>query len=192
MSIRRPLTILLLASMAAGSLAAQRVTLDLRASGATPLKNFASTDLGNGIGFGATVAFRLQPHLHVVAGWDWMHFGSDEATDIADSDFEETGYTLGLRFEHPFREASRLMYRLEAGGTYKHIDVENADGDLVADSKHGGGFEFGAGVLVPMKRWHLAPALRYRMLSREFEVGRAQIKGDLSYLALEIGFSRKF
>ena len=49
--------------------------------------------------------------------------------------FEETGYAFGLRFEQPFEGADPGPAMLiRAGGTYKHIEVEGADGELAADS----------------------------------------------------------
>lgn len=187
------LLIALAASAFATDLAAQRATVDLRGAVAAPTGELANADLGVGVGFGATVAWRLQPHLHLYGGWDWMQFSSDDAFAGAKPDFEETGYTLGLRFEHPLRASARTMYRLEAGATYKHIEVENEDGDLVADTDHGLGYEVGAGLLLPMgQTWKFAPTLRSRALSRDFKVGSTTTPADLRYVALELGISRRF
>lgn len=189
----RSTLILALLALPAGEAHAQRLTADLRTAVAAPTQNLADADLGTGFGFGATLAWRLQPHLHAYGGWDWMHFRADRSFAGAERDFEETGYTFGLRFEHPFRDVSRILYRLEAGGTYKHIEIEDDDGALIADSKHGLGFELGGGVLVPLgESWRFVPALRYRALSREFTTGGTTTKGDLRYTALEIGISRRF
>jgi hypothetical protein len=174
-------------------IAAQRITLDLRGAVAAPTSELGDADLGVGAGFGGTVAFRLQPHLHLFGGWDWMRFTAENSFAGPDRDFEETGYTLGLRFEHPLRPSSRTLYRIEAGGTYKHIEVEDSDGDLIEDTGHGLGYELGAGLLVPLgETWKLAPTLRYRALARDFTIGSTTTSGDLRYMALEIGFSRRF
>lgn len=171
----------------------QRTTIDLRVATAFPSADLADAVLDAGPGFGATIARRVQPHLHLYGGWDWQHFTADQSFAGSDLDFEETGYTFGLRFEHPWRDASRAFYRLEAGGTYKHIEVEDADGDLVVDSKHGLGYELGAGLLVPIGRgWRVAPTLRWRALSRDFEIGNVTTSGDLRYVGLELGLSRRF
>jgi len=175
------------------NLAAQRLTLDLRGVVATPTADLADADLSTGAGFGATIAYRIQPHLHLYGGWDWMRFAADESFAGPEPDFEETGYTFGLRFEHPFRESSRTMYRIEAGGTYKHFEFEDADGDITVDTGHGLGYEAGIGVLLPIgATWRLAPTLRYRALTRDFAVGPAVTEGKLQYVGLEIGFSRRF
>lgn len=171
----------------------QRVTIDLRLAAGFPSADLADAVLDPGFGFGTTIAWRAHEHMHLYAGWDWLHFTAEQSFAGSDLDFEETGYTVGLRFEHPWRDASRLRYRLEAGGTYKHIEVEDADGDLVVDSKHGLGYELGAGLLVPIGRgWRVSPTLRWRVLSREFEIGNVTTSGDLRYVGLELGLSRRF
>lgn len=191
--MRYPLLVALAAAAFTGDLAAQRITLDLRGAVAAPTSELGGTDLGTGAGFGGTVAWQLQPHLHLYGGWDWMRFAADNWFAGPEPDFEETGYTFGLRFEHPLRTTSRTLYRLEAGGTYKHIEVEDANGDVIEDTGHGLGYELGAGLLMPLgETWKLAPTLRYRALSRDFTVGATTTAGDLRYVALEIGFSRRF
>jgi hypothetical protein len=191
--MRYPLLIALAAAAFTSDLTAQRLTVDLRGAVAAPTSELGGTDLGIGAGFGGTVAWQLQPHLHLYGGWDWMRFAADNSFAGAEPDFEETGYTFGLRFEHPLRPTSRTLYRLEAGGTYKHIEVEDENGDIIADTDHGLGYELGAGLLMPLgETWKLAPTLRYRALSRDFTVGATTTSGDLRYVALEIGFSRRF
>ena len=173
--------------------AQQRVSADLRIAVATPTEKLSGADLDPGMGLGATIAVRLQPHLHVYGGWDWMRFRADHSFAGAKMDFEETGYTLGLRFEHPIRETSRFSYRVEAGATYKHIEVENEDGDIIADSDHGAGFEAGAGLLTPLAgSFKLTTMLRYRSLARDFTVANTTSSGSLRYGALEIGITRRF
>jgi Outer membrane protein beta-barrel domain len=175
------------------TLPAQRVSFDLRGAVATPTAKLAGTDLGTGFGMGATLAYAIQPHVFVYGGWDWMHFAAEQSFAGADMDFEETGYTFGLRFEHPFRAGSRMAYRLEGGGTYKHNELENTSGDLVQNTGHGLGYEAGAGMLVPLPRaWSIAPMLRYRSLTRDYTVSGASREGELRYVAFELGVTRRF
>jgi hypothetical protein len=146
-----------------------------------------------GFGFGATLAYRIQPHVHVYGGWDWMHFRADQSFAGTDMDFEETGYTLGLRFEHPFRAGAAFAYRIEGGGTYKHNELENTAGDLVANTGHGFGYEIGAGLMVPLRTaWSVAPALRYRSLTRDYTAAGSTREGNLRYIAFELGLTRQF
>jgi hypothetical protein len=176
------------------ALQAQRFGVDLRVAPAAPTQELAGADLSTGVGFGGTLAWRLQPHLAVYGGWDWLHFRADRSFAGTDLDFEETGYDLGLRFEHPFAGDEGLRYRIEGGATYKHVEVEDEEGELVSDSGHSFGFEGGAGVVVPFGTgaWRFAPMLRYRSLSPEFTVGGVTTDGKLSYAMLEIGVSWVF
>ena len=131
--------------------------------------------------------------VHLYGGWDYIAFAPDQSFAGVDHDFEETGYTYGLRFEHPFGAATGMLYRLEAGGTYKHVEIEDADGDIVADSEHSVGFEFGAGaVFNANSNWRFVPMLRYRSLSPDFTIGSVTTEGTLQYVGLELGLSRRF
>ncbi len=98
----------LLSSVAMGTRSyGQGLMFDARVGAALPTQALAGIDLEPGPILGATIAYKLQPHLHVYAGWDWAHFAADKRVAGADRDYEETGYTLGLRFEHPFRETTK-------------------------------------------------------------------------------------
>ena len=173
-------------------LAGQRLSVDMRGAAAVPTSKLAGTELQTGFGFGATLAYRVQPHLHLYAGWDWMHFAADQTFAGSNMDFEETGYAFGARFEHPLRVGSGLAFRVEGGGTYKHNELENGAGDLVTNTGHGFGYEAGVGLLVPMQRWGLASTLRYRSLTRDYDVSGTTRTGHLRYVALEVGVSRSF
>ena len=86
-------------------------------------------------------------------------------------DFEETGYTFGFQFIHPIEETS-LSYLIRVGGIFNHIEVENGSGEIISDSKHGLGWEIGAGIVIPIfNRLNLLPSVRYRSLSRDIEIG---------------------
>jgi len=190
--MKLPWYLALAAATLVSDLPAQQLTLDLRGAVAMPTSDFADSDLSTGAGLGATIAVKLQPHLHLYGGWDWLRFSADEAFAGPEPDFEETGYNFGLRYEHPLGQSSRTMIRVEAGGTYKHFEFEDADGDITVDSGHGLGYEAGVGLLLPLgESWRLAPTIRYRALSRDFTVGSITTNGDLKYVALEIGVSRR-
>lgn len=182
-----------LAGMFGTTAQAQRMTLDLRSAGASATEELAGTDLDVSFGIGGTVALRVQPHLHVYGGWDWLHFGSDHSFAGANRDFEETGYTFGLRFEQPFTPSGRLLYRVDAGGTWKHVEVENSAGDILYDSGHSLGYECGAGMVLAIgDTWRFVPMVRYRSLSPEFDMGNQVMRGDLRYVGLEAGLSYRF
>lgn len=166
----------------------QGLAFELRGGAAIPLEEVVNEELGTGFGFEGTIRYGFMPHLAAYAGWDWMRFSPDASFAGADMDFEETGYAFGLRFEHPFSEGAPLAGWLRAGATYDHLEIENADGDIVGDSGHGFGYEAGAGIGVELGRLHVTPGVRYRALSRDIEVGAVTTAVDLRYLAVELGF----
>ena len=165
---------------------------ELAGGAAFTTQDLGSASLGTGFGLEGTVGYRVQPHLWAYAGWDWHRFTSEESA-AADGDFDETGYAFGLQFEHPLRGSEAVALRLRAGGTYNHIEVENAAGDPVADSDHGLGWEAGAGLAFRLNdRWQVTPGARFRSLSRDLALGGPETSVDLRYIAVEVGFSRRF
>jgi hypothetical protein len=170
---------------------AQRVSADFRFALAAPSEQVAGTDLETGLGVGAVISLRLMPRLHLYGGWDWMQFPY-EALGV-DRDLQETGYTFGLRFEQSLRADAGVRFRAEAGGTLKHIEIEDDNGNLIADSGHDWGFELGTGIRVPFgTSWSAVPMLRYRSLGTEFRTGSIVTKADLRYFGFELGLSRHF
>jgi len=175
------------------AMAQDRFGVELSIDGSTATQDVGDADLNPGFGFEANLTYRFMPHLSGYAGWGWQRFGSDGGSFAgAEVDFEETGYRFGLQFMHPLG-STPIDYFLRAGGIYNHIELENSDGDITADSGHGLGWQAGAGIAVPIgAKWRLMPGLRYQSLSRDIEVGAATTDVDLNYFALEIGFHRTF
>ena len=79
-----------------------------------PTKDFWDADTNLGFGFKATIAYRFLPHIAAYTGWGWSEFKANEPFGLPNVNFEETGYTFGLQFIHPFGESS-LSYLLLAG-----------------------------------------------------------------------------
>lgn len=176
----------------ASSSPAQRVSVDFRVVAAGPMEQVAGTDLEAGLGMGAVISLRLMPRLHLYGGWDWLGFPY-EATGGVDRDLEETGYTFGLRFEHPLRAEGGVRLRAEAGGTLKHLEIEDDDGNRIADSSHDWGYELGTGIRLPFgASWSAVSMVRYRSVQTEFRTGSIVTKAELRYVGLELGLSRHF
>jgi hypothetical protein len=170
----------------------ERWAIELRVNAAVPTQDVQDSELGGGLGAEATLGYRFMPHLAAYAGWDWIHFGPSASFAGPDMDFEETGYAFGLRFEHPLAQ-SGLAGWVRGGGIYDHIEIEDDNGDVVADSGHGLGWEAALGLAVPMgTAWSLTPGVRFRSLSRDIEMGNVTTPVDLRYLAVVIGFARRF
>ncbi|HER42841.1 MAG TPA: porin family protein, partial [Candidatus Eisenbacteria bacterium] len=152
---------LLAGSVAAVSVSAeQRWSAEFSGGAAFSTEELGEADLGTGLGFEGTVSYRFLPHLAVYGGWDWFHFSTDGSPWGGEMDVEETGYVFGLRFVHPVGDWP-LSYMLRAGGTFDHIEIENDEGEIVADSDHGLGWEIGAGLVYALNdRWGIVPGIR--------------------------------
>lgn len=183
----------LLLALAPPAYSQDRWEFEVRGGAAFPTVDAGSRPLDTGFGFEGIFHYRFLPHLAAYAGWDWMHFSG--AQDDVDVDLEETGYALGLRFEHPFRGETGpgLAYWVRGGATVGHIELENDTGDVTADSGHGVGWEAGAGVSVPVGgHARFRPGVRYRSLSRDLDVGAGDERVDLRYVTAEIAFAWRF
>jgi hypothetical protein len=174
------------------TVAQPRFSVEVDAGAAFATQDLGDANLDVGFGFQGTVGYRFLPHLSAYAGWGWHHFAADESFAGAEVDIEETGYTFGLQFLHPVG-ASSLAYFVRAGGIYNHLEVENAAGDITADSGHGLGWQVAAGLAIPLgQKWRVMPGVRYQALSRDLEVEGASTAVDLTYFSVGIGFSRLF
>jgi len=191
--MRKFMLLLAACGLALASYSAQaqsRFSLEVTGVGAHATQNFGSADLDTGVGFGFNARYRFMPHLGAYAGWNWNHYATRNL--MADEiDIEETGYALGLRFEHPL--TAGLDGWLRAGALIAHIELEDHDGDLIADSKHGLGWEVGAGVGVPLSsRFALTPGIGYRSLQREIVIGTAKQDVTLAGITFGTGVTYRF
>ena len=189
--MRTPLllaAVLLMPATAAGQ--SSPFSLEIGADVAVPVQDFGNADAGTGFGFGASVRYRFAPQLSAYAGWEWHMFSAD--LPPRDLDVNETGYTLGLRLDRPFRVAPAgeavPAWWLRAGATLGHFEVEDAAGNDAGDTSHGLGWEAGAGVSLPLgSRIAVTPGLRFRMLRREIDLGLGAQDASLSYVTAGVG-----
>lgn len=173
-------------------LAQDRLSFEIRPDIGFATQELGDANLSPGFGVEGTFAYRFIPHLSAYAGWSWQQFTADESFAGANIDVEETGYTLGLQFIHPLGTLP-LSYFVRGGGIYNHIELENDEGNITADSGHGLGWQAEAGVVVPLgENWRLMPGIRYRALSRDIEIGNNNTPVDLNYISIGVGFSRYF
>ena len=154
-----------------------------------PTSKLATTELKTGYGAEATISYRLLPFISVYSGWGWDHFTVDQPFAGIEADFEETGYVFGFQLRQP---AQRWDYIAGAGAIYKHIEVEDENGDLVENSKHGWGWQVSAGISIPLSaRLHLSPTLKYQTLSRDLLLNN-NASVDLNYLSVAAGIAWSF
>ncbi|MGB3151933.1 MAG: outer membrane beta-barrel protein [Maribacter sp.] len=158
-------------------------------------QDFEDAELKTGFGFEAVVGYRFMEHLGAYVGWGYNTFNTDDTSFAGegDTDFDETGYTFGLQFIHPLGMSENLSYLIRIGGIYNHIEVENGAGDITADSGHGIGWEFGAGLNFDLgSNWNLRPQVGYRALSRDIEIGTTTTNVDLNYVSVAAGIAKVF
>lgn len=149
-----------------------------------PTQDLGDADLDTGFGFEGTIAYSFLPHLSVYTGWGWNKFSSGNSFAGGDTDFEETGYTFGLRFQHPL-SSTNLDYILGIGGVYNHIEIEDNKGNNIADSGHDFGWQADAGISLPLSdRLAIVPGVRFRYLQQDIEIEENTFDADLQYLAL--------
>ncbi|MFO7655656.1 MAG: outer membrane beta-barrel protein [Bacteroidales bacterium] len=155
-------------------------------------KKIDGASLNPGFGFEGTLHYRFMPHLGAYAGWGWNRFGADESFAGNDVCFEETGYVFGLNFKHPIG-TSKLAYYVRAGGLYNHIETENADGEIINDSKHGFGYQLASGIDISLgKNWSLTPGFKFNSLSRDTEYEGIVKQLDYQYISARIGITKMF
>ncbi len=154
--------------------------------------DLAGASLNTGLGFEAILQYRFMPFTSVYGGWGYSHFNSENSFAGADTDFEQTGYILGLQFKHPIGN-SPVSYFVRAGLLYSHIEMENNNGDIISDTGHGVGWQAAAGIEVSLgKNWSLAPGLKYNWLSGETDFEDANYQLDHRYVSARIGIIKRF
>lgn len=170
----------------------KRFGFELSSGASMSIKELNDAKLKPGFGYEGIFHYRFMPHTGVYAGWGWNKFASDESFAGNDVCFEETGYVFGLQFKHPLSN-SPVAYYLRAGALYNHIEIENADGDIIKDSGHGLGWQLAGGFDIPLgKNWSLTPGVKFNSLSRDVAYNSINVPLDLNYLQFRVGILKSF
>jgi len=165
---------------------------ELSTGASLPTSKLNGTSLKTGLGFEGILHYRFMPYTGIFAGWGWNHFAADETFADNHSDFEETGYVLGLQFKHPAGH-SPFSYYLRAAGLYNHIEIENKEGDILKDSGHGFGWQLAGGIDMNLGRnWSLTPGIKFQSLNREIEIESVSTSLNLNYLTFRVGILKQF
>lgn len=182
-------------ALATSASAQEPWSVELRGGAAFPTVDMVG-DLGtgNGVVLEGNVEYRFMPHLGAYVGWDWVHFNPEESFAGSDVDFEGTGYMAGLRFQHPLADAVPFDGWIRAGVRFDHLELEDADGEIVAGTDRDVGFEAGAGVAVRVaERWSVTPGVRYRAISHDVQTGpNTTNEADLRHVLVELGVAYRF
>jgi|GEM_PF-4233652 len=104
----------------------------------------------------------------------------------------QSGYSIGLQYDfHLPRKPFHILFR--AAVTSEEIKLRNDLGNLVSDTQHGRGHEFGA--VFPLnwnEYWVVTPGLKYRLQNRSLGDKSGVKNSKLSYFAIDVGIRRKF
>ncbi len=167
-------------------------SFEIRTDAAFATQDLGDAELDTGIALDGVIAYNLSDTVSAYAGWGWSRFATGQSFAGANVDFEVTGYTFGLRYISLLGDTG-LDYLVRAGGIYNHIEVENSNGDIVADSGHSLGWEVGAELMIPISdSWSLTPGIRYQALSTDIQIAATNTSVDLEYFAVGVGLTRPF
>lgn len=195
----RTLSILAAAALSVTATASAQFSpfsLELTPGGSYAVQEFGNLEGGPGLSSSNHIRYQFLPHLSAYAGWEWHRFFLDREAE--EMDVEQTGYALGLRYEHPLsgeadRDASAPAWWVRAGATLAHFEVEDESGESVDGTDHGLGWEAGAGISWPLsRRFAIAPGLSFRMLRREIDLGLGPQDATLSFATLGVGIVIRF
>lgn len=178
--------------MAANTYSQERFSAEFRPGISFPLNEMAGTKVNTGYGFELTLAYEVLPDVGIYAGWGWNKFNADNAFMTTRVDIEETGYTAGIQYIHRLYESS-FSYLIRGGVVYNHLELEDNDGELIADSGQGIGWQAEAGISFDIgNSWEVRPTLRYRSLPGNIDVFNGQMSVDLRYISFGVGLAKKF
>ncbi len=185
-----------IAMMLCGAIAAQetnkRFGVELNTGVSVSTSKPGNTTLNPGFGFEGLLSYDIITQFGLYGGWGYNRFGADESFAGNEMSFEETGYVLGLQFKQPLGQSPWSVF-VRGAGLYNHIEIENKDGDIIGDTKHGFGFQAAAGVNYALgKNWSIAPGLKFNYLDRDVEIEGNTTKLKHNYLSLRVGIIKKF
>jgi len=169
-----------------------RFALELSGGPSWAVNQEGVSNLNTGAGFEGILHYRFLPHTGIYAGWGWNRFSTEASFAGNDTDFEETGYVLGLQFKHPIG-MSPLAYYLRAGGLYNHYEIESEAGEIIVDTGHGLGWQLAGGLDIAINdSWHLTPGFKFNALNRDFTSSGTDRSLRINYLSARIGILKKF
>lgn len=188
----RGAAVALLLLVSAGAVQAQsKFGVDIRVGAAFPTDEVDADELQTGFGFGANLTYRLMAPVSLYAGWDWYHFTNDVEDEADEVDLEDTGYAFGVILEQPL--LSGVSGWALGGALYKHIEMEDQDGEELLSTDHGFGYEAGVGISVAAsERLSFKPGVRYRSFKSDVEVLNTTLETELKYVSVDLGISYRF
>lgn len=191
MRILSPIVVLAAIFAFAAPVAAQQPwAAELRVGGAFPTVDVVG-DLGtgNGVSLEGVISYRFIPFLGAYLAWDDVRFSPENSFAGPDVDFLSTGYTAGLRFEHPLTEAVPVGIWLRAGVRYDYLKLEDAANEIIAGTERDVGFEIGGGVAIPLTDgWVVTPGARFRAATHDVQISPSRTEeAQLRHVVVDLG-----
>lgn len=174
-------------------LPAQHVwSLSVKSALNIPTEKMEKAEFKTGAGIEGTLSYKITSFLSAYAGWGWNKFSAEQSFAGNEVDFEETGYTAGVQFHYP-TTISRFTYMVGVGAVYNHMEIEDNEGAVIADSRHEFGTQVETGVIIMAgKHFQFIPYARYRALPGEFTLDQTITNIDLRYFSFGLGLSWQF
>ncbi len=170
----------------------RRFGVELNGGASFGIAKLDDAKLNAGFGFEGLFHYEFVKNLGVYAGWGWNRFASDNSFAGQDARFEETGYVFGLQYRYPVANSPVAVF-VRGGGLYNHIEVENAEGDIIADTGHGFGGQAAVGLDVNLgSGWSLAPGVKFNFLNRSVDYQGTEREVGLRYMSGRVSIMKKF
>ncbi len=145
-----------------------------------------------GAGAEALIHYRFAKFVGIYGGWGYNSFSNKYKPAGVVCDFEETGYVVGLQYKRPV-ELSRASVFVRGGLQFKHIEIEDPSGELLFDTTHGIGWQFGCGVDFPLgASWSLVTEMKFNALPEKYSSDALTTIPDRNYLTARLGILKRF
>lgn len=172
--------------------AQEKFSAEFRPGISFPFNKIAGNKVNTGYGLEVTLAYEVLMDVGIYAGWGWNKFDTENVIFTERTDIEESGYTGGIQFKHRIKNSS-LSYLIRGGAVYNHLDLKDNEGEPIAESDNGIGWQAEAGLTFEIgNNWDMRPTIRYRSLPGNLKVFNGQMSVDLQYISLGLGLAKKF
>jgi len=186
------LLIMMLSLTSGAQTGERRFGFELSSGLSVATNKLSDAKLKPGMGFEGVFHYSFIPCIGIYAGWGWNRFSSESSFAGENADFEETGYVAGLQFKQNSDDSPVSLY-LRGGMLYNHIEIENREGDIINDSKHGYGWQVAGGVDIKLsEKWSLTPGVKFNSLSRNIYFENVARELNHNYLSFRIGILKRF
>jgi hypothetical protein len=168
--------------------AQQQWRIELRPSLQFPVHSVNGDKIGPGPGLEAGLTHMFSPLWGAHAG---VGYGQFDRYGEGDAYYEEAGAHLGIRLFQPM--IGPLQAMLGGGTIYHRLAMKEGNGVRLAASDLGFGWQVEGGFVMAFDdRWSLAPSVRYRSLSRNFDLADANERVDLDHVSASVVFAIHF